>query len=82
VKRSITFLKKKKREEFSLEKIVLKRLTERRERKNKMREMSKDKNIQFKMREEYGQNVVYKKKMVGMNLNLKFKSKVNKVWEF
>jgi hypothetical protein len=52
---------------------VLKRLTERRERKNKMREMSKDKNIQFKMREEYGQNVVYKKKMVGMNLNLKFK---------
>jgi hypothetical protein len=61
---------------------VLKRLTERRERKNKMREMSKDKNIQFKMREEYGQNVVYKKKMVGMNLNLKFKSKVNKVWEF
>jgi hypothetical protein len=34
------------------------------------------------MREEYGQNVVYKKKMVGMNLNLKFKWKVKKVWEF
>jgi hypothetical protein len=65
-----------KRDEFSLEKIVLKRLTERRDRKNKMREMSQEEkeDTEFRMR-EYGQKIVYKKKKGGIEFEIQMKSK-------
>jgi hypothetical protein len=65
-----------KRDEFSLEKIVLKRLTERRDRKNKMREMSQEEkeDTEFRMR-EYGQKIVYKKKKGGIEFEFEIQMK-------